>query len=63
MLTATLSPLAQTLLPELDHELELTRRVLERVQAGQFAWQPHPKSMTLGHLANHAAGRLGEGGG
>ena len=59
MLTATISPLAQTLLPELDHELELTRRVLARVPAAHFDWQPHPKSMTLGHLASHAADLLG----
>jgi uncharacterized damage-inducible protein DinB len=59
MLTATLSPLAQTLLPELDHELTLTRRVLERVPAAQLGWQPHPKSMTLAHLAAHTADLLG----
>ncbi|SHI90006.1 Uncharacterized damage-inducible protein DinB (forms a four-helix bundle) [Hymenobacter daecheongensis DSM 21074] len=55
MLTATISPLAQTLLPELDHELALTRRVLERVPAAQFGWQPHSKSMTLAQLATHTA--------
>ncbi|RYU81860.1 DinB family protein [Hymenobacter persicinus] len=59
MLTATLSPLAQTLLPELDHELLLTRRVLKRVPAAHFGWQPHPKSMTLAHLASHTADLLG----
>jgi uncharacterized damage-inducible protein DinB len=57
---ATLAaPLALVLLPELDHELNLTRRVLERVPAAHFGWQPHPKSMTLGHLAAHTADLLG----
>jgi uncharacterized damage-inducible protein DinB len=57
---ATLAtPLALSLLPELDHELTLTRRVLERLPAEHFGWQPHPKSMTLGHLASHTADLLG----
>ncbi|MCB2408891.1 DinB family protein [Hymenobacter lucidus] len=59
MLTATLAPIAQTLLPELDHELLLTRRMLARLPEEQFGWQPHPKSMTLGHLASHVADLLG----
>jgi uncharacterized damage-inducible protein DinB len=33
----------------------VTRRLLERVPDGQFAWQPHPKSMSLGRLAEHLA--------
>jgi len=55
MLTATAKPLAQTLLPELQDELNLTRRVLERAPEAHFSWQPHPKSMTLGQLATHVA--------
>lgn len=43
------------LLPEFDREMAVTRRLLERVPDGQFAWQPHPKSMTLGRLAEHLA--------
>lgn len=54
-----LTPLALALLPELDHELALTRRVLERLPAEHFGWQPHPKSMTLGHLASHTADLIG----
>jgi uncharacterized damage-inducible protein DinB len=58
--TATLAaPLIQTLLKELDHELLLTRRVLERAPEDYFSWQPHPKSMALGKLAWHAADLLG----
>ena len=47
--------IADALLPEFDREMGLTRRVLERVPDGQFAWKPHEKSMTLGRLAEHLA--------
>jgi uncharacterized damage-inducible protein DinB len=47
--------LVDALLPEFDREMGVTRRLLERVPDGQFAWQPHPKSMTLGRLAEHLA--------
>ncbi|TGE23906.1 DinB family protein [Hymenobacter aquaticus] len=59
MLTATLTPLAQALVSEIDHELELTRRLLTRIPADQLGWQPHPKSMTLTVLATHIADLLG----
>ena len=36
------------LLPEFDHEMATTRRVLERVPDMEFGWKPHEKSMTLG---------------
>jgi uncharacterized damage-inducible protein DinB len=47
--------IADTLLPEFDREMGLTRRLLERLPDGQFEWQPHEKSMTLGRLAEHLA--------
>ena len=53
MLTATATPQVQALLPELADEIRLTRRVLERAPEASFGWQPHPKSMALGHLAAH----------
>ncbi len=43
------------LLPEYDHEMGTTRRLLERVPEADFAWKPHDKSMTLGQLAGHLA--------
>lgn len=46
-------PLIDSLLPEFDREMGLTRRALERVPDGQFDWKPHPTSMTLGRLAEH----------
>ncbi len=35
------------------------RRVLERVPSDKLAWQPHPKSMSLGVLALHVAASPG----
>lgn len=48
-------PIAESLLPEYDHELATTRRVLERVPEAEFGWKPHAKSMSLGQLAGHVA--------
>ena len=48
-------PLVDALLPEFDHEMAVTRKVLERVPDGQFEWKPHQKSMSLGQLAQHVA--------
>ena len=47
--------IADALLPEFDHEMTVTRKLLERVPEGQFDWKPHEKSMTLGQLAQHVA--------
>jgi len=43
------------ILQEFENEAKTTRRVLERVPADKLTWRPHPKSMTLGHLALHTA--------
>jgi uncharacterized damage-inducible protein DinB len=43
--------IAQSLLPEFDQEMAVTRRLLERVPGGRADWKPHPKSFSLGHLA------------
>jgi uncharacterized damage-inducible protein DinB len=42
-------------LGDLEHELAVTRRTLERVPDEHLAWQPHPKSTPLGRLAAHIA--------
>jgi len=45
-----------TLLPEFDHEMAMTRLALERaatLPARALEWRPHPKSFTLGELATH----------
>jgi uncharacterized damage-inducible protein DinB len=44
------------LLPEFDHEMATTRKLLERVPAERFTWKPHEKSMSFGALAQHLAG-------
>jgi uncharacterized damage-inducible protein DinB len=47
--------LKDALLPEFDHEMGTTRRVLERTPEAEFAWKPHDKSFSLGQLAGHVA--------
>ena len=44
-----------SLLPEYDHEMATTRRLLDRVPEADFLWRPHDKSMTLGQLSGHLA--------
>jgi uncharacterized damage-inducible protein DinB len=51
--------IAETILPELDHEMQVTRTLLERVPESDPEWKPHPKSMALGRLATHIAELLG----
>ena len=48
-------PMIDALLPEFDHEMANTRKVLERVPEDRLDWRPHPKSWTLGALATHLA--------
>jgi len=43
------------LLPEFDHEMANTRKLLECVPDGKFDYAPHEKSMPLGRLAGHIA--------
>ena len=47
--------IAESILPEYDHETATTRALLERVPADKAEWKPHPKSMSLGQLAMHIA--------
>ncbi|HLJ41466.1 MAG TPA: DinB family protein [Candidatus Acidoferrales bacterium] len=41
------------ILPEFDHEIANTRKVLERVPEGKPDYKPHEKSMPMGRLAGH----------
>ena len=52
-------PSPQALIAELDIEAPITRRVLERLPADRFDWQPHPKSLSAGQLAHHIAATPG----
>src|SRR6266849_2185622 len=53
--------IAESLLPEFDHEMANTRRTLERIPEDKLMFQPDPKSMTLGRLAGHIAEMPGWG--
>jgi len=48
-------PISEMLLPEFDHEMQSTRKLLECVPDGKFDYKPHEKSMSLGQLASHVA--------
>ena len=47
--------LVDALLPEFDHEMTTTRKLLERVPDDRLDWKPHQKSYSLGQLAQHVA--------
>lgn len=47
--------LRDSLLPEFDHEMAVTRKTLERVPEDKPDWKPHEKSMTMARLAGHVA--------
>jgi len=47
--------IAEMLLPEFDHEMASTRKMLERVPDDKLTWKPHAKSMDLCALASHVA--------
>lgn len=49
----------KAILAEFENEAGTTRRVLERVPGDRLSWKPHPKSMSLGHLALHTAASPG----
>jgi uncharacterized damage-inducible protein DinB len=43
------------LLPEFDHEIGSTRRLLERLSDDVLGWKPHDKSRSAGALGTHIA--------
>lgn len=47
--------ISQLLLPELESELAITRRILAAVPNGHNTFKPHEKSMSLATLAGHTA--------
>jgi uncharacterized damage-inducible protein DinB len=54
-------PIRDTLLPEFDHEMETTRKTLERVPEDRPDWKPHDTSMSISRLAGHIAELAGFG--
>jgi uncharacterized damage-inducible protein DinB len=53
--------LADTLLSEFDHEMQITRTMLERVPFDNGPWKPHTKSRGIAALASHIANLPGLG--
>lgn len=47
--------LGQALLPEFDHEMANTRKVLERIPEDKLDWKVHEKSNTIGWVGMHLA--------
>ena len=47
--------LSQSLLPEFDHEMANTRKVLERIPDDKLDWKVHPKSNSIGWVGMHLA--------
>jgi len=47
--------IAQSILPEFEHEMAGTRKTLERIPDDKLDWKAHPKSNTIGWVAAHLA--------
>ena len=47
--------ISQSLLPEFDHEMANTRKVLERIPGNKLDWKAHEKSNTIGWVGTHLA--------
>lgn len=45
--------IAESILPEFEHEMAGTRKVLERVPDDKLDWKAHPKSNSIGWVAAH----------
>jgi uncharacterized damage-inducible protein DinB len=53
--------IAQSMLPEFDHEMANTHKTLERIPMDKLEWKPDPRSMSLGQLAGHVTEMVGWG--
>ena len=47
--------ISQSMLPEFDHEMANTRKVLERIPGDKLGWKAHEKSNTIGWVGGHLA--------
>jgi len=47
--------IAESMLPEFDHEYAMTRKTLERAPEDKFDYKPHEKSMSMAMLLGHLA--------
>jgi uncharacterized damage-inducible protein DinB len=55
MSNATSRSVTEIAFCDLQREIKVTRKVLERVPSDRLDWKPHEKSMPLGRLALHVA--------
>jgi len=46
-------------LPELEHEMAGTRKVIERIPNDKLDWKAHPKSNSIGWVGSHLVETLG----
>src|SRR5215469_12281566 len=53
--------IGKSFIPEFDHEMESTRKMLERLPEDKLEFKPDPKSMALGRLAGHVTEMIGWG--
>jgi uncharacterized damage-inducible protein DinB len=47
--------LSELILPEFDHEMANTRKVLERIPEDKLDWKVHPRSNSIGWVSMHLA--------
>jgi uncharacterized damage-inducible protein DinB len=52
------TPIRDLAFADVEREVAVTRRVLERLPEAKLGWQVHEKSMALGRLAMHVANLL-----
>ena len=45
--------IAESILPEFEHEMAGTRKTLERIPDDKLDWKAHPKSNSIGWVASH----------
>jgi hypothetical protein len=47
--------ISELIIPELEQEVALTQKFLNRIPDDKMNWRPHEKSMTIQELGNHLA--------
>ncbi len=52
--------ISESILPEFDQEMAGTRKVLERIPDDKLDWKAHPKSNTIGWVADMVNGGMGQ---
>lgn len=55
LLVQSVTSIADALLAELEIQVPVTRRFLDRLPEDKLTWKPHERSMTAGQLALHLA--------